>query len=275
MSELLITIIDVGWGDSILIESTDSNGRHWFGLIDSNDTIEMKSSLIYIRRRLDVLGIDPKSRQRNFEFVMLSHAHADHGEGLLAIFKHFGTENFWYPESNISPMLANLLRYAGRSSKVGHFEAVDRTKLLPNLGDAAMEVLWPRPNRVDANENNNSIVLTIKLGKVVFVLSGDAEVDVWVDVVDKFPRNIRVFKVPHHGAQNGTIGASGETPWLDHCPKRASLAISSHVRPHHHPNQSVLDEFDNRNYQYFRTDENHHLTFVTDGKTVQRKYSRF
>ena len=184
MSQLRVTIIDVGWGDSILLESQANDGTRFFGLIDSNDSAELKSSFIHVRRRFDLLGIDPESRQHNFAFILLTHAHADHAQGLLGILRHFGTRQFWYPKSGQSVMLANLLRYARRSIKVDHHQAIDSSKRPLKFGDAALEILWPPPNTINANENNNSIILSVTLGKVVFLFGGDAEAEVWETVVE-------------------------------------------------------------------------------------------
>ena len=41
MSYLKVTLVDVGWGDSILIEASDATARRpCFALIDSNDNAE-------------------------------------------------------------------------------------------------------------------------------------------------------------------------------------------------------------------------------------------
>ncbi len=88
------------------------------------------------------------------------------------------------------------------------------------------------------------------------------------------PGTTQVFKVPHHGSVNGTFDNAGGTPWLDHCPHGAKLAISSHVRPHTHPDQEVINAFDGQGRPYYRTDRHHHLTFcTTDGNTVDVNYS--
>ena len=50
MGKLNITLIDVGWGDSIFIEHEDDAGNHYYGLIDSNDSKEIKSTRIFIER---------------------------------------------------------------------------------------------------------------------------------------------------------------------------------------------------------------------------------
>ena len=49
MSTLSATVIDVGWGDSIFLAWDDGNDRR-FGLIDSNDTVYLQSSYIFLSR---------------------------------------------------------------------------------------------------------------------------------------------------------------------------------------------------------------------------------
>ena len=50
MSSLSVTLIDVVWGDSILIESQDDSGQSYYALIDSNDTTYLRSSYIFLKR---------------------------------------------------------------------------------------------------------------------------------------------------------------------------------------------------------------------------------
>ena len=49
MSSLSVTLIDVGWGDSILLTWKDGPDYR-FGIIDSNDTVHLQSSYIYLKR---------------------------------------------------------------------------------------------------------------------------------------------------------------------------------------------------------------------------------
>lgn len=271
MSTLSVTLIDVGWGDSLLLAWEDGTDRR-FGLIDSNDTTYLQSSYIFLKRFFEKAGVDVKKKPV-FEFVILSHAHADHGQGLQGIMRQFGTTNFWYPKSAQVGSMATLIRFAQKSSNVKHHQAIDDTKILPKFGDADLTVLWPPYNQINPNnENNNSIVLTVAHGSITLMLTGDAEGDVWQQIGTKIPAATRVFKVPHHGSVNGTF-FNGGTPWLDHCPQQAKLAISSHVRPFSHPDTQVIDELNTRNYAYYRTDEHYHLRFKSDGNNVELKYS--
>jgi hypothetical protein len=119
-----------------------------------------------------------------FDWVLLSHSHADHGNGLTRVLKDFGTSRFWYSESPNKPaLLAKLLKFAQGSNQVTHHESIDTSKQLPHFGDVSMEVLWTPPAVLDSNENNNSVVLAITFGQVTFLLTGDAEADVvWTQI---------------------------------------------------------------------------------------------
>jgi len=272
MSELKVTLIDVGWGDSILVESTPSHGDKRYALIDSNDEENERTSFTFLKRFFDREPGNVVSRPRLFDFVILSHSHSDHGKGLKRIMSRYGTRRFWYPKSTSLGSQADLVRYANRSSKVEHHEAINRGKNLPDLGDAELSVLWPPYNVIDHhNENNNSIVLTIAVGNVSFMLTGDAEGPVWDRIADRIPPDTAFFKVPHHGSSDATFH-QGDTPWIDHCPAGAHLAISCHVKPHNHPHGSVIQEFADQGYPYYRTDRHYHVTCVTDGTDVRVLY---
>lgn len=270
MSELNVTLIDVGWGDSILIEFRDGED-YAFGLIDCNDTKYLQSSYIFIKRHLEKTGIDVTNKPV-FEFIMLSHAHTDHGQGLKAIMKSFGTRNFWYPKSKDAGCLAGLIGYANRSSNVHHHEAINSNKEMPDLRDVALVVHWPPYNIIDPNENNNSVVLELTLDEVSFVLTGDAEASVWQQIANRIPSDTQVFKVPHHGSVNGSFDGTSPAGWYARCPD-ALLAISSHVRPFSHPDQEVINLFKGDGRRCYRTDDHYHLTFWTDGTNVKVKYS--
>jgi competence protein ComEC len=273
MNRLSVTMIDVGWGDSLLIEF-EEDGDIKYGLVDSNDTATLRSSYIFLKRLFERRKITLPEDRPVFEFVLLSHPHADHAQGLKALMREFGAKNFWYPKSGRLGSSADLLRYANRYRHlIQVHQHVDDDRILPQINGASLDVLWPGVDVISDNENNNSVVLALTLGGVSFVLTGDAEEEVWEHAAAKIPAGTRFFKVPHHGSVNGTFGPGGSTPWFDACPDQAVLGISSHIRPHTHPDQEVLDLLDAHNRTYFRTDEHYHLKFTTDGHDVRVTYS--
>jgi competence protein ComEC len=281
MSKLKITLIDVGWGDSVLIESIDSYNNTYYALIDSNDTQYLRPSMIFLKRHFEKAGIDIQNEKPIFDFVLLSHAHADHAQGLKSIMKEFGTRNFYYPKSTNWTSSVSLIRYANRSSNVGWHQAIDTTKAIPDLGDVSIEVLWPEHNNIDHhNENNNSVVLQLTLSDKSFVLTGDAEDDVWANIATKLPSNLSYFKVPHHGSVNGAFeyGDPSRNPcWINNLNISTIIGISSHIKPHKHPHQEVIDLLDTYHNEFYRTDQNYHLIYENeyDGTTSNHsmKYS--
>jgi beta-lactamase superfamily II metal-dependent hydrolase len=277
MARLAVTMIDVGWGDSILIESDDGAGNRRFALVDCNDYETERTSLIFVKRFFERERIDYEANRPNFEWVLLTHGHADHARGMKGMLSLFGTRHFWYPKSVPTTTYGSLLEYANRSDRVQHHQSVDSTKILDpsiSFGGVSLTVLWPEYDQVDAsNENNNSVVLAVTLGQVSFVLTGDAEAENWATIAARLPPSIRVFQVPHHGGRNGTFGPGDITPWLDVLPAATQLALSSHIRPHGHPHADVVNILGMRNLGAFRTDQQSHLTFSTDGTKVEVRYS--
>lgn len=145
MSSLRITLIDVGWGDSILLESTgeSESSKPLYALVDSPDTPYLQSSYIFLKRYFEKKGVKIPEDKPLFEFVLLSHPHSDHYQGLKTLMKEFGTKNFWYPKSTQWGSAADLIRFAAVSSNVQHHQSIDNTKIIPKLGDVDISVLWP------------------------------------------------------------------------------------------------------------------------------------
>ena len=141
----------------------------------------------------------------------------------------------------------------------------------------ALRVLWPDYDVIDPdNENNNSVVLSLTLGTVSFVFTGDAEADIWGPISQRLPDGLAVFQVPHHGGRNGVFSGAGTTPWVDRIADMQpspTLALSCHIRPHGHPHPDVVGEMASRNLTVYRTDEHYHVSFSTNGSDVDVTYS--
>jgi beta-lactamase superfamily II metal-dependent hydrolase len=289
MSKLSVTLIDVGCGDSILIEAQDANGGKVFGLVDSNDEPNWRSTETFLIRHLRSTNVTFDPSKRLFDFVMLSHAHSDHMSGLKHLLQTFGADWFYYPESGGSVEFGILMRYVVRSTscpngRVGKHQVVNQGTTLPPLNGVAFQVLWPpktlagRP--YDQNENKNSVVLGMTLDKVKFLLTGDCEADccseLWKSVTKK---GLKFVKLPHHGAYNGFFDKDGIPVWRHRLNKSTLLGMSTHVSPYGHPDNSVLRDLANAGFLpgkgLLRTDQGYHITIETDGLRISAKHSRF
>lgn len=282
MSYLRVTLIDVGWGDSILVEASNGTSRPRFALIDSNDNAERDywPSWNFLRKYFGLREKDFTVTKPFFDMVMLSHDHSDHGSGLKRIMREYGTEKFYYPKvkEEESVVLTSLQAYADHHNVDIDNQAIDNGCDIGSLGDVETNLLWPEPDQIEPNPNNNSIVLALTLDETTFLLTGDAEGKVWDRIASQIPPDTCVIKVPHHGSRNGTIH-NNTTPWvdtLDSFPETSHLGISCHPNyPNRYdfPHDDVLEKFDERPYPYYRTDHHYHITFISYGSEVEVKYS--
>lgn len=289
MAKLSVTLIDVGWGDSIFIESEDADGTHHYALVDSNDTQSQRPSAMFLMKYFKIPKSQLAGRRPLFDFVLLTHDHTDHGSGLKQLMKQFGTRRFYYPKvpANEAGTLGTLQQWANSANGrnyIEEHEALDddkdfATDAAPPLGEIELEVLWPPKDydQQDASPNNRSVVLTLTCDQVTFVLTGDAEIPVWRQIADRIPDSTRMFKLPHHGSVNGSY-ENGEGPWLDRCQAgRVELGISCHPTyprgfpSHPHPHHEVIDKLNADGYLFRRTDRDYHITFWTDGTKVRRR----
>jgi competence protein ComEC len=273
MSQLKIVLIDVAWGDSIFLETIDANGNEHYALIDSNDTANYKASLIFLRKYFQRKFNRSSINKPLFDWVMLSHAHLDHGEGLKEIMKFFGTQRFYYPKSIGNSSLAHLQNYANRA-RIPH-QAIDNNRVFPNFGDVSIQVLWPNEDEISNNENDNSIVLALSLHNQTCMLTGDAEEEVWEVIHDQIPANTVFFKIPHHGSRNGSLKRRDHSgAWTNNLNNQTFLAMSTHNRPFNHPHQEVLELLGREGYSFARTDHHYHIEIIVDESGITTKYAQ-
>ncbi len=271
---LRVTLIDVGWGDSILVEASNTaevSTRPKFMLVDSNDNdASFTPAYTFLKKHFGSREeeLDPIDEKPFFEGVILSHDHSDHGSGLKRIMRQWGTHNFWYPKVVIcdSSTLVFLQRYANHHMVDIDHESLDTDSPVFPFGDASMKVLWPEPDWIDEkNPNNNSLVLQFTLNDSSFILTGDAEGEVWDKISADIPENTLFFKVPHHGSKNGTVFKQ-KCPWLERVmqfPTKPHLGISCHPTypgKYEFPHAEVLHVFEEVPMNYYRTDVHYHVT---------------
>jgi beta-lactamase superfamily II metal-dependent hydrolase len=310
MAELTVTFLDVGWGDSILLEARDSRGRFYFGLVDSNDTTNWPTTRVFLKRYFErhAKAAGPIARSYPFfDVVIASHSHTDHVVGLQGVIRQFGTDAIYMPRFNASnsATTANLLRWTKRATrkhvpvaKSQHY--LDKSKTF-SLGPVDISVIWPPPPlgglpnapHDPSDENNNSLVLVLRLDDVRIVLTGDCKADNWTKHTHgaswpiPLPSGLKLVQVPHHGARNGLFDSSGGTPLFDQISDLSRsdstvepmIAVSCHPEPHGHPHQDVSDALDALSIskpfsscvagtRWLRTDRSLHFSVWTDGWQV-------
>lgn len=214
---LRIHVINVGHGDSILIEFPDENlngRRPRFGLVDAGgeDQQVRSKTLDYLQSFLEYRlerapSTDEDATDYVFEFICLTHPHSDHLYGMMSVLEGFCAETvpemmrprqFWdcgFRYNSVGYL--TLLDYLSRHSYVQFIRVASGTEFHYDESDIlAVAPSIDMRNRYDTygvNVNDGSIVLRVSLGRGVAILTGDAHFDSWGKVCEEFPRTRHII----------------------------------------------------------------------------------
>ena len=154
LCELKVHFIDVGQGDSILIDYDETEI-----LIDGGD----KSSGIekYLTSYVDGA----------IEVMIVTHPHADHIGGLIDVLAAFEVQEIWLNGDTSTSKTYSQFMSAVNSEGAQVCEA--RRGDTIEVGGLVFNAL--NPVNLSGTTNNNSIVLSLGYGEVDFLFTGDAE----------------------------------------------------------------------------------------------------
>jgi len=273
---LRVTFLDVGQGDSALIDFPDGSSM----LVDGGGLV---GSPVDVGERA-VLPVLAARRRSGIDVVVLSHPHPDHYLGLAPVLTRVPVKELWDTgqgeaeappspspsspsSSSSSPAVAVLDQARARGVAVRRPSDVCGTHM---FGAARVDVLAPCPRFVDdRNPNDNSFLLRIRLGERAFLLVGDAEREEEAEAVQRSDLRADVLKVGHHGSRTSSSPA-----FLEAVNPRVAV-ISCGVRNRFgHPHRATLDALRAANARVLRTDRAGSVVITTDGQSLEVRTMR-
>jgi competence protein ComEC len=197
---------------------------------------------------------------RHIEALVLTHAHPDHVGGVPFLLRAFDLRSTWE-----GPAPVHDRGYADLDAAL-RAEGIERRTVRRGVRDdwdgVAVEVVGPRPSgrRSWTTRNDDSVVLSLRWGKVTFLLTGDIEAagENALGAV-----SAQVLKVPHHGSR------SSSTPrFLAAVSPRFALVSVGHRNRFGHPHPTVVERYARAGVWLLRTDRDGTITVSTDGDRV-------
>jgi competence protein ComEC len=234
---LRVTVLDVGQGDSVLLEPADGKPI----LIDAGPA-EAEVAGMLAERGVEGLGA-----------LVATHPQSDHVGGIPEVLDRIPVDRLLFARAN--PQLRGAASAEGtRTAQVAAGTRVRSASL-------RLEVLWPPRQRLDvprdptADANQLSIVLLARWHEFELLLTGDAEAE--LAPVDPGP--VEVLKVAHHGSAD-----AGLDGLLDRSTPQLALVSVGAENPYGHPSSETLGELADHEVPVARTDLSGSLTIDVD-----------
>ena len=230
-------VCDVGQGDGTVLRT----GPHAAVVIDAGpDPRPMDECL-------DRLGV------RDVPLFVLTHFHADHVDGVSAVFDGRRVEQVWTTRLQDPPDGVAELQQAAQ--KVGVVPVPAPFGATVGIGDVSLQVLWPTSTSPTegpgdgSTANAASVVLLARTHGLTLLLSGDVEPDGQEAIAQEVPGlRVDVLKIPHHGSRYQ------DEPWLLSLHPRLAIASVGADNDYGHPAASTLDPLTAAGVRVLRTD---------------------
>lgn len=253
-TELEITMLDVGQGDSIFLRSP---GGTTF-LADGGSTSVSAVGTYRILPFLKANGY------RELDYVLISHMDKDHISGIAelaesdmkigtAILPDVKQKDEAYEE------LEQKLRQAG--AEIIYMGAGDR------LASETMEFtcLWPEKGLAWEDRNELSMVLLAEYGDFQMLFTGDIGEKAEARLVEKGTlEDVEVLKTAHHGSRYSSSEA-----FLKEIKPEVSLISCSASNRYGHPGEETLERLTDAGSRIYITRDSGAITVRTDGHKVR------
>ncbi|WP_406944502.1 S-layer homology domain-containing protein [Halobacillus sp. SY10] len=252
MDDLEVHFIDVGQGDSTLIESPSGKTI----LIDGG----RKSAGQEIVDYLSSAGIN------TIDLLVATHPDADHIGGLIDVLEQMKVNKVL--DSGKSHTTDTYMEYLTLiDEKDIPFKEAYTGEML-NFDDV-LDIKVLNSKHSSNDNNDSSVVLKVTHGEIDFMLTGDAPTDIETEMVSRFDIEAEILKVGHHGASNSTSQA-----FVNEVDPEVGI-LSYGENSYGHPNSTVVNRLWNAGTKLYSTCDAGTITVSTNGTSYDVNANEF
>ena len=240
---LIVTMLDVGQGDSLMIAFPNNKGNI---LIDTGGIVNFTKTNYEISTStiipyLKSIGI------KKINYLVLTHGDFDHMGEAVNLVNGFKVEQVVFNCGEFNDLEKELIKVLNQK-KIKYYSCVKELNIDNN------KLYFLQTKKYD-NENDNSNVIYTELNGYKFMFMGDAGVDKEKDILDKYNlSNVDVLKVGHHGSKT----SSSKSFINETNPKYSIISVGKNNR-YGHPNKEILNNLENS--KIYRTDQDGSIMF--------------
>jgi len=245
---LKIHFIDVGQGDSILIE--DAGGKNI--LIDGGDRADQIAA--------GIINYLKNQKVEKLDYIISTHPHADHIGGLVDIIDSFEVGTVLDSgKIHTSKTYENyLIKIDQENIDFKTPRQGDKIK----IGESELIFLHPDHKLENYDLNNSSLVFVLKFGEQNFLFTGDIEEKVERELLAENTKlKVNLIKVPHHGSKT-----SSSVNWIKNLDPDLAVIQVGTANQYGHPASDVVELYQKLDARVFRNDLNGNIVVTTDGR---------
>ena len=241
-NNIYLTYIDVGQGDSILLEYPHNKNL----LIDTGGKASYNNKSYNISDNTIIPYLKSKGIKR-LHYLILTHGDFDHMGESINLVNNFKVDNVIFNCGEFNDLEQELIK-ALNKKKIKYYSCINDLNIDNNK-------LYFLKTKEYNNENDNSSVIYFNYNNYKFLFMGDAGVEKEKDILDKYNlSNIDVLKVGHHGSKT----SSSKSFINEANPKYSIISVGKNNR-YGHPNKEVLNNLNNS--KIYRTDIDGSIAF--------------
>ena len=257
-NNLIITVIDVGQGDGILVQTPDDKAF----LVDGGSTNKKEVGKYQIVPTLKYYGIS------ELEGIFITHMDKDHVSGIIEMLENqvkgggIRINNLFIPTSINVEKFEEIRKLAEKCGIPIHKVDVANTI---ECAEVKLEVIYPRDAIVFENDNENSLILRVDYGDFDALLTGDIENEGELRMMEELARHkvdYEFLKVGHHGSKNAT-----KTELLELINPEIAAISAGIDNSYGHPHKEVIERLEEYGVEYYVTNEVGAIEVTSDGSS--------
>lgn len=255
--KLVVSFLDVGQGDAILIQTP--SGKEM--LIDGGGSdmvlTRLGEQLSYFNRSLDV--------------VVATHPDADHITGLIPVLEKYTVEKIILsPIDGDTPVADDFKKHIEDETSDVYRGSVGDTIIFHD--GVTAKVIYPSNNyKGKKNDTNDaSVSMVITYGDHTFLLSGDLAMEREPALIKAgLEKDVTVYKAGHHGSKT----SSGDQLLSYIRPEYVVISAGKDNR-YGHPHIEALERLQKYSKEILSTIDSGTISFITDGRMIDITFTK-